>query len=281
MLIKEYIKKILWRRTSWSIRFVMSLSLGFLLYNSFSLEINAAEVADLANLANLEILIDEPPINEFISVDSVAYFCNKEGFTLEYTRKKADGSIYWYDYWRIYKVEKNAVTYSIEILNKNKKPKIKETSLLTAVISHKSVNDNYSAGVYIDTGSSMAAIMQAYTSDYIKFTSKGEKSLLPSDMQVGDSLVPIYTEVYAMGLTMKISINDRIVLRRERIHTEIGDFNCMVVREHKIEKGMGRNRKTIGYTWYARGYGMIRHDTYNMNNERITMELLSSVKKNL
>ena len=49
------------------------------------------------------------------------------------------------------------------------------------------------------------------------------------------------------------------------------------MRERKVEKGMGRNRHTVADTWYARGIGMVRHDTYSPELELQTSERLVSI----
>ena len=50
-----------------------------------------------------------------------------------------------------------------------------------------------------------------------------------------------------------------------------------MVSEHKVEKGMMRNRVTTARTWYARGIGMVRHDTYDRNLKLETTEVLEKI----
>ena len=61
-------------------------------------------------------------------------------------------------------------------------------------------------------------------------------------------------------------------------HYETGKFECIVIRERKVEKGMGRNRHTIADTWYARGVGMVRHDTHDPDLNLLTSEVLTSIE---
>ena len=44
---------------------------------------------------------------------------------------------------------------------------------------------------------------------------------------------------------------------------------------------MGRNRHTVADTWYARGIGMVRHDTYSPELELQTSEKLVTVRNPL
>ena len=108
-------------------------------------------------------------------------------------------------------------------------------------------------------------------------TSTGGESSLPSSMTPGDTLPSVQASVKAFGLTMKISVTDRQVLKFETISTPAGKFNCIVVRERKVEKGMGRNRHTIADTWYSKGTGMVRHDTYSPELELLTSEVLTAI----
>ena len=70
------------------------------------------------------------------------------------------------------------------------------------------------------------------------------------------------------------------MLRSEVLSTPAGDFDCVVVSEHKVEKGPGRNRVTTALTWYARGTGMVRHDTYDRNMKLETSEVLIGINCN-
>ena len=50
-----------------------------------------------------------------------------------------------------------------------------------------------------------------------------------------------------------------------------------MVSEHKVERGLGRNRVTTALTWYARGIGMVRHDTYDKDMVLETSEVLIEI----
>ena len=81
-----------------------------------------------------------------------------------------------------------------------------------------------------------------------------------------------------MGLTWRVRVTDRKVLRVERLETPAGMFDCPVVSEHKVEKGPGRNRETTALTWYAEGIGMVRHDTYDRSGLLETSEVLTGIR---
>lgn len=202
------------------------------------------------------------------------YFCDKEGATLEYTRTTVDGDVKWYHTMRIGAMvstpDSTTVEYSSHILTRKYKPYYGESPAeLKAVIKGGSV--------ILNVAESVAAVFRTIFSENTRITSTGGESALPVDMSPGDTLPDVFSSVKAMGMTMRINVTERKVLRYERITTPAGEFDCIVVRERKVEKGMGRNRHTVADTWYARGVGMVRHDTHDKNLKLQTSEILTKI----
>ncbi len=208
--------------------------------------------------------------------DGAPYFCNVPGTTLEYIRTTADGDVKWYHTMKIVSAKNNgdstSIDYTSHILNHKRKPYYgKEPAKLSAVVT--------GASVVLDVAESVAAIFRTLLPDNSRIMSSGGKSSLPSHLSTRDTLPDVYASVRVFGLTMKITVTERKVLREETITTPTGKFNCMVIRERKVEKGMGRNRHTIADTWYAKGIGMVRHDTYNTEMELLTSEILAAIRR--
>ena len=103
-------------------------------------------------------------------------------------------------------------------------------------------------------------------------------SLLPSSMKPGDVLKDAQFVVSVLGMKYRVAVTERSVLRNETLQTPAGEFDCVIVQEHKVEKGPGRNRETTALTWYARGVGMVRHDTYDKDMKLETSEVLTSIR---
>ena len=212
---------------------------------------------------------------EMTAQESAPYFCNKANTVLEYTRTTAEGDIKWYHTMAIKEASKGSDTTSINytsyIQNHKHKPYYgKQPAQLTATITNQ--------GVTLNVAESVAAIFRTLFPGNTKITSTGGESTLPTNMVPGDTLPDIFSTVKVLGMTMKITVTDRQVLRHETIHTPAGSYPCIVIRETKLEKGMGRNRHTIADTWYAQGLGMVRHDTYNLNLQLQTSEILSAIQ---
>ena len=210
---------------------------------------------------------------DMMGQEKVPYFCNTAGTVLEYTRTTAEGDVKWYHTMRIGNVrhegDRTLIDYTSHILNHKHKPYYgDEPAELSATVNQGTVT--------LDVAESVAAVFRTLLPSGAKITSSGGESALSSDMAPGDVLPDVNASVKALGLTMKITVTERKVLRHETISTSAGTFDCVVVRERKVEKGMGRNRHTVADTWYSRGVGMVRHDTYSPKLELQTSEILSS-----
>ena len=101
---------------------------------------------------------------------------------------------------------------------------------------------------------------------------------LPADMKPGDRLPDAHCTVRTGVMVHTMDLTERVVLRRERIRVPAGEFDCVVIREHKVERGVGRNRDTVSESWYAAGVGPVRHDTYRRVKGSLTLETTEVLK---
>lgn len=201
-----------------------------------------------------------------------SYFCTQENVTLEYTRTAPDGDVKWYHTMCIGTVDGDTLDYTSFIRNHKGKPYYGDRPAELEALLHD-------GDVTLNVAESVAAVFRTIFPKNTKITTTGGESTLPYDMAPGDTLPDVYASVKALGMKMKIDVTDRKVLRYETISTPAGDFDCIVVRERKVEKGMGRNRHTIADTWYARGVGMVRHDTHDPDLILLTSEVLTSIHR--
>ena len=103
-------------------------------------------------------------------------------------------------------------------------------------------------------------------------------ALIPSGVEPGDRLPDAHCTVRTGVMVHTMDITEREVLRRERIRVPAGEFDCVVIREHKVERGVGRNRDTVSESWYAAGVGPVRHDTYRRVKGSLTLETTEVLK---
>ena len=130
-------------------------------------------------------------------------------------------------------------------------------------------------GARMDLGASLKAVLQGLFPN-AEMRSEGTPALLPPGMKVGDSLPDASCTVEVKGAKYRISVTQRKVVREEHLDTPAGGFDCLVVREHKLERGPGRNRTTTSESWYVAGLGYVRHDTYDKNLRLETTEVLKN-----
>lgn len=240
----------------------------------FLLQIFTILLLAATELAAQHIAATGPAATDMAGQENATYFCSTANTTLEYTRTTAAGDVKWYHTIKIQDVRQNgdstAIDYTSYIVNHKHKPYYgKEPAELSATVTEE--------GVTLNVAESVAAVFRTLFPNNTKISSTGGESALPSDMAPGDTLPDVYASVKVLGLTMKITVAERQVLRFETISTPAGSFSCIVVRERKVEKGMGRNRHTVADTWYAKGLGMVRHDTYNLQLELQTSEILTAI----
>ena len=212
---------------------------------------------------------------EMAGQENAPYFCTKANTTLEYTRTTAESEVKWYHTMTIKEANANGdtttINYTSYIENHKHKPYYgKQPAELSASITRQ--------GVTLNIAESVAAVFRTLFPGNTRITSTGGESTLPSNMAPGDTLPSVYSSVKVLGMTMKITVTQRQVLRFETIRTPAGTYHCAVIRETKLEKGMGRNRHTIADTWYSKGLGMVRHDTYNLELELQTSEILTGIR---
>lgn len=127
--------------------------------------------------------------------------------------------------------------------------------------------------VRMDLGATLKAVL-ANLFPRAEMQSAGTTALLPPDMRPGDALPEAHCTVEVLGTKYRIDVTERRVLRTEQLRVPAGTFDCVVVREHKLERGPGRHRDTISDSWYVPGIGYVRHDTYDKNLRLETTEVL-------
>ena len=202
------------------------------------------------------------------------YFLERTDVTLEYVRRSvADGKISWHHNVSVTDVTETGshTKYITESLftKQNGKPLYK-----TAVVETTLVDKN-SGNVSLDVGGAMASYVKARTG--LNATSTSVLSVLPASIAPGDTLMPFVAYTKVGPLTYKVIVSERKVLRRETISVPAGTFDCIVVSENNSETGPGHNRNVRTLTWYCKGVGFVRHDTY-VKGKLDTSEVLESIK---
>lgn len=201
-----------------------------------------------------------------------AYFCTTEGAKLHYERTETDsGALRWRHVMSIDSVKGGDVSYNSLFTKPGGGRMYGGPVRLNVKISD-------SGDVKMDVAQSVASVFaNMFGGRNVK--SEGAETVLPAHMKPGDVLKDASGTATAGLASMKVDVSERKVLRKETLTTPAGTFDCVVVREHKVEKGTLRNRVTTADTWYARGVGMVRHDTYDKHMKLETSEVLIKIDK--
>ena len=199
------------------------------------------------------------------------YFCLQPGKTLYYERYDADsGKLRRTTTLHIVSVRQTAAGREVDYTFRLGRP---GGGALYGGPAALTVTVDADGGVRTDMGASLKAVLRGLFPK-AEMRSEGTAALLPPGMKVGDRLPEAHCTVDVKGAKYRIDVTQRRVLREERITVPAGTFDCLVVIEHKVERGPGRNRTTTAESWYVPGIGYVRHDTYDKNFRLETREVL-------
>ena len=100
---------------------------------------------------------------------------------------------------------------------------------------------------------------------------------IPNQLAVGYKLPLGEMIVDLGGLRVKSTITENEVVDREEITTPAGSFKCYVVKQTSEGRVMGIKSSTTIKTWYARGIGAVKTETYS-KGDLISSSVLTSMK---
>lgn len=213
-------------------------------------------------------------LHAFASGAQEPYFCCRQGEELHYERSYASGgSLKWRHTMKIVSVSSSG-SGGKEVDYSSSFTKPGGAAMYGGAVALHSVIDA-AGNVSMSVSSTLESVFRNLFPN-AEIRTEGGRTELPASMKPGDTLPDVFSSVTVKGLRYTVAVTERKVLRTETLHTPAGDFDCIVLSEHKVEKGPGRNRTTTAHTWYARGIGMVRHDTYDRGGKLDTVETLVS-----
>ena len=78
---------------------------------------------------------------------------------------------------------------------------------------------------------------------------------------------------------MNIIITDREVVGKETLTTPAGTFECFVISQSNVSKGMTGTIKRTSKQWIAAGVGVVKTEDYKKNGKLDGYSLLTSFSK--
>ena len=199
------------------------------------------------------------------------YFCTTPGASLQYERRDADnGKLVWKHTLDVLSSSPSEDGAEIRCASRFTNERDREI----AVVEYSTFIED-SGNVLTDLNSTVASAIKNFLPK-ADIEAGFSPTVLPSELTPGMALPDAFSSIKVMGSPFNISVTERSVVRYETLTTPAGTFECVVVTEHKQEKFFLYNRDTVSYTWYARGLGMIRHDTWK-NGRPDTSEILNNL----
>ena len=101
---------------------------------------------------------------------------------------------------------------------------------------------------------------------------------IPNRLAVGYKLPLGEMIVDLGGFRVKSTVTENEVIDREEITTPAGTFKCYVVKQTSEGRVMGIKSSTTTKTWYARGIGAVKTETYS-KGDLFSSSVLTSVKE--
>lgn len=197
------------------------------------------------------------------------------GRTLVYERTKANGNVEYTTTMKYTGVRHEGGKTILDIIFTIKSPAGKElyggAAPMTTTVTADGTTEQ-------DLGASLKAVLHNMFPGAAQEV-ESVPARLPKDLKPGDRLPDARCRVRTGVLVHTMDITEREVLRTERITVPAGTFDCVVLREHKVEHGIGRERDNICINWYAPGIGPIRHDSYRDVNGILKMNAQEVLKK--
>jgi len=195
------------------------------------------------------------------------FFFNKKGMVLEYSNADAKGKIDSYSKSVVKEIKtkdsKNyTINYSTEVFDKNKKslasPIDVSVDVVDGVISFDPVASMGEAGKNAEF--------------------KGTCSTLPSNLEVGQNVGDYSYTLKMMGMTTTVNGSGKVTAK-ESITTPAGSFDCYKVETEVSTKAMLSTTKISTTSWYARGVGAIRTETYDKKGKLLSAQELVALQK--
>ena len=128
---------------------------------------------------------------------------------------------------------------------------------------------------HIDQGNVSAAL--GASGSMVEVT--GNVPHIPSRLAVGQLLEIGSMKINSLGVTTTANILEHKVVDREEITTPAGSFKCYVIEQTTESRVMGIRVKGTTKTWYARGVGSVKSESYDTKGNLVSSQELQQFTK--
>lgn len=117
---------------------------------------------------------------------------------------------------------------------------------------------------------------------------EGDFITIPNDLEAGqeleDAAGKIIISVSGMNIKMDMNIVDRKVEKAETLETPAGSYPTYKINQKTIVKtnimGMNKTVESTSSSWFAKGVGMVKTESYHKNGNLLSSTLLTAFSKN-
>ena len=198
-----------------------------------------------------------------------AYFLFDEGAKLTIANTDAKGKHTGYSTLEVKEVVGSrsncTVKYESMVYDKKMNP------LLTAPVVQEFTVRN--AVVTYDPQSMAGQVMQG-----MQVTVEGTPFALPAGAKVGDTFPDYNIVMNVAGLKTTSNVTGQKVVAEETLNVDGRSIECVVVEQTTSTKVLGMNQSGTQKTWYGKGYGSVKMETYNAKGKLVSGNILLGIK---
>lgn len=127
--------------------------------------------------------------------------------------------------------------------------------------------------VTYDPQSMVGQVMQG-----MQVTVSGTPFSLPSSAKVGDTFPDYSITMNIAGIKTTSNITGQKVVATETLTVDGRTIDCVVIEQTTSTKVLGMNQSGIQKTWYGKGYGSVKMETYNAKGKMVSGNILVGVE---
>ena len=127
--------------------------------------------------------------------------------------------------------------------------------------------------VTYDPHSMVGQVMQG-----MQVTVSGTPFSLPSNAKVGDTFPDYSITMNIAGIKTTSNVTGQKVVAAETITVDGRAIDCVVIEQTTTSKVLGMNQSGTQKTWYGKGYGSVKMETYNAKGKMVSGNILVGVE---
>lgn len=197
------------------------------------------------------------------------FFLYKEGCKVTFVEKNAKGKVNSYTTMTATKVQGDAqnatVTYETMVMDNKKNPVLTKPMPQTYTIKNGTV-------IY-DAKSLVNQITEG-----MDVTVTGTPFQLPANTKKGDTFGDYTITMNIAGIKTNSNITGQQIVAEETIEVSGHSIPCIVLENTQVSKVIGIKQTAKIKTWYGRGLGIVKVETYNKKGKLMNLREIESLE---